>query len=83
MGFCFCGFFSSIAEIFVTPRNPKTAMCQRASGQVKDFSWEGEKIRERSSISTERKIDGEGKQRENDIYLESDPGMIPEMCHGL
>lgn len=43
---------------------------------MKDFSWEDEKIRERSSISKEKKIDGEGKERENDRYLGNDPAVI-------
>lgn len=34
-------------------------------------------------LSTERKIDGERKERENGIYLGSDPGVIHEMYPGL
>ena len=38
-------------------------MCQGTSEQVKDFSWGDEKISERSGVSKERRIDGEGGER--------------------
>lgn len=37
-------------------------MCQGMSEQVKDFSWGNEEIREKL-LSTERKIDGERRER--------------------
>lgn len=65
MGFCLVGFFPQRCRNFCCSKGP-TRMCQGMSEQVKDLSWGDEEIREKL-LSTERKIDGERRERKGHI----------------